>query len=569
MDVNYITVSSKKLSSVPIKNGQLIALMDKDAWFYDMGGLRHGVTGKRVVAELPQDTSDLYPDTLVIVTEGDTKGIFLWTGVEFSLIASANTDSHVKTDKSDADKIYITGTDYTDDEAISTLLKNLDVYIEGKTGKIHALGFTGGSADSALSADKALEANKATSDGSGNEITKTYIKNISIEGDVVTITYGDDSTSTEQTLNTDTHAVTKIVVGPKEDSKEDGAASDGEVHINLFDDDEQRSSHVIQGEGATSVTSDVHGNIKISSENTWQPNTATQGGYVAKGEPNKVWSTDNTGAPAWREQESKYVHPDSGVKAGTYTKVTVDIQGHVTKGENPTTLSDYGITDGLPIIMLGAGSDLDKLTDSAVYIGTADSTITNKPVDTNQFGMLVISEDRNDPSNAVIQKFFCPDGQYSRTSVGGTFTNWSKDKLTDTVYVHPTTPGNLHIPSGGTSGQILVWNADGEAEWGNPEAVAVAVMEGSTEEHAGKAGIVPAPEAGPATSYLRNDGVWSTPSDTKYNDFTGTDGTTGGQSGLVPAPEEADLNKFLASDGTWKSLPDVNITPQWEDFPEN
>ena len=94
-------------------------------------------------------------------------------------------------------------------------------------------------------------------------------------------------------------------------------------------------------------------------------------------------------------------------------------------------------------------------------------------------------------------------------------------------------------------------------------------MEGSTEEHAGKAGIVPAPEAGPATSYLRNDGVWSTPSDTKYNDFTGTDGTTGGQSGLVPAPEEADLNKFLASDGTWKSLPDVNITPHWEDFPEN
>lgn len=75
-----------------------------------------------------------------------------------------------------------------------------------------------------------------------------------------------------------------------------------------------------QGEGATSVTSDVHGNIKISSENTWQPNTATQGGYVAKGEPNKVWSTDNTGAPAWREQESKYVHPDSGVKVGTYTK---------------------------------------------------------------------------------------------------------------------------------------------------------------------------------------------------------------------------------------------------------
>ena len=569
MDVNYITVSSKKLSSVPIKNGQIIALMDKNVWFYDMGGIRHGVTGQKVVAELPEDTSDLYPDTLVMVTEGNTKGIFIWTGVEFTLIASANTDSHVQTDASTASKIYVTGTDYTDDEAISTLLKNLDVYIEGKTGKLHALGFTGGSADTAISADKAEEASKATSDGSGNEITKTYIKGISISGTTVTITYGDNHTDSQQTVNTDTHAVTKLVVAPTEDSNEDGAANNGEVHINLFDDNEQRSSHGIKGEGATSVTSDTSGNIKISSENTWKQNSAIQEGYVTKGEPNKVWSTNDKGEPAWREQESKYVHPDSGVAAGTYTKVTVDVQGHVTNGENPTTLSEYGITDGLPIIMLGEGTNLDKLTDSAVYIGTASSTITNKPLPVNQFSLLVISEDRNDPSNAVIQKFFCPDGQYSRTSVGGTFTKWSKDELTDTVYVHPTTPGNLHIPSGGTSGQILIWNADGQAEWGNPEAVAVAVMEGSTEEHAGKAGIVPAPEAGPATSYLRNDGVWSTPSDTKYNDFTGTDGTAEGQNGLVPAPSTEDSNKFLASDGTWKSLPDVNTTPQWEDFPEN
>ena len=38
-------------------------------------------------------------------------------------------------------------------------------------------------------------------------------------------------------------------------------------------------------------------------------------------------------------------HPDSGVAAGTYQSVTVDTQGHVTAGTNPTTLSGYGITD--------------------------------------------------------------------------------------------------------------------------------------------------------------------------------------------------------------------------------
>ena len=34
------------------------------------------------------------------------------------------------------------------------------------------------------------------------------------------------------------------------------------------------------------------------------------------------------------------------------------------------------------------------------------------------------------------------------------------------VYAHPTTSGNKHIPSGGQSGQILRWSADGTAAWG-------------------------------------------------------------------------------------------------------
>lgn len=33
----------------------------------------------------------------------------------------------------------------------------------------------------------------------------------------------------------------------------------------------------------------------------------------------------------------EYVHPDSGVEAGTYTSVTVNAQGHVTAGSNPPT----------------------------------------------------------------------------------------------------------------------------------------------------------------------------------------------------------------------------------------
>lgn len=38
---------------------------------------------------------------------------------------------------------------------------------------------------------------------------------------------------------------------------------------------------------------------------------------------------------------------------------------------------------------------------------------------------------------------------------------------TNTVYTHPTTAGNKHIPAGGSSGQVLKWSADGTAVWGN------------------------------------------------------------------------------------------------------
>lgn len=57
------------------------------------------------------------------------------------------------------------------------------------------------------------------------------------------------------------------------------------------------------------------------------------------------------------------------------------------------------------------------------------------------------------------------------TSANGLMSSSDKIKL-DGIdenannYVHPTTSGNKHIPSGGSSGQILKWSADGTAIWG-------------------------------------------------------------------------------------------------------
>ena len=58
------------------------------------------------------------------------------------------------------------------------------------------------------------------------------------------------------------------------------------------------------------------------------------------------------------------------------------------------------------------------------------------------------------------------------TSANGLMSSTDKSKLDGIAsnannYVHPTTSGNKHIPSGGSSGQILRWSADGTAVWGS------------------------------------------------------------------------------------------------------
>ena len=41
-------------------------------------------------------------------------------------------------------------------------------------------------------------------------------------------------------------------------------------------------------------------------------------------------------------------------------------------------------------------------------------------------------------------------------------------RYTDTVYTHPTTAGNKHIPSGGATDQVLTYSSSGTAAWADP-----------------------------------------------------------------------------------------------------
>ena len=76
-----------------------------------------------------------------------------------------------------------------------------------------------------------------------------------------------------------------------------------------------------------------------------------------------------------------YTHPTSGVTSGTYKSVTVNDQGHVTGGTNPTTLAEYGITDAQAL-----DADLTAIATLSGTSGLLKKTAANTwSLDTNTY----------------------------------------------------------------------------------------------------------------------------------------------------------------------------------------
>ena len=89
-------------------------------------------------------------------------------------------------------------------------------------------------------------------------------------------------------------------------------------------------------------------NIHVTADNksNWgSAYTHSQSAHARVDATNVADSTTNGNILINGAETNVYSHPNSGVTAGTYKSVTVNDQGHVTAGTNPTTLSGYGITD--------------------------------------------------------------------------------------------------------------------------------------------------------------------------------------------------------------------------------
>ena len=133
------------------------------------------------------------------------------------------------------------------------------------------------------------------------------------------------------------------------------------------------------------------------------------------------------------------------------------------------------------------------------------------------------------------------------------FTSAEKKKLAGiaegaTKYTHPTytakdsglykitVDGNGHVSATAPVGKSDI------TALGIPSTnTTYDTMKGATASAAGSTGLVPAPAAGKQGQYLRGDGVWATPPDTKYNNVTQS------ANGLMTADDKKKLDGFGAA----------------------
>ena len=259
-----------------------------------------------------------------------------------------------------------------------------------------------GTVANATNATNATNADKATKDANGNVIADTYaskasaITGLSVNGKTITYTKGDNTTGTITTQDTNT----------------------------TYSD----------FTGATSSAAGKSGLVPA-------PTAGSQAKFLRA---DKTWATPT---------DTKYTHPDSDVTAGTYRSVTVNAQGHVTGGSNPTiTIAQGGTgattaaaarnalglgntTGALPIANGGTGSTTVAnalkalgINDAIVGLSVSGKTITYTQADG---GTGTINT--QDTSNGIIAANLAQNG-YVKFANGlilqwGDLVNYSRNQI--------------------------------------------------------------------------------------------------------------------------------------------
>ena len=197
--------------------------------------------------------------------------------------------------------------------------------------------------------------------------------------------------------------------------------------------------------------------------------------------------------------------------------------------------------------------------------GKSDSGHTHKYAGSSSAGGSATSAVKLDSSaGSATQPIYFKDGKPVKTTYTLSKSVPSDAKFTDTTYSvfvksgSGAASGLVPAPST-TAGTTKYLREDGT--WTAPPNTTYNNMTAATASAAGKAGLVPAPAAGAQAKYLRGDGKWATPTNTTYSDATTS------AAGLMSSADKTKLdgiatgaNKYVLPTASSSTLGGVKTT---------
>jgi hypothetical protein len=199
-----------------------------------------------------------------------------------------------------------------------------------------------------------------------------------------------------------------------------------------------------------------------------------------------------------------------------YVKFWADLEENMPSSKDSNTL--YFVTD---TGQLYKGDDL-----------IADKTPENLP---NKFGFNLYANGETTPLHTY-------DGSSTVNLKAGAFVQFTESP-DGTITISSADNNTTYTLSGAASGNTWVTTLTPSS--GDPTTSTVPAMKAASSSAAGGAGLVPAPAKGKQSSFLKGDGTWATPADTKV---------TSAANHYAPAEDEAAvLNASSTTAATWGS----------------